>query len=78
MAKMVGKFLGFVAYMALLAGLILALKELLVQYTDFSSWITPTICYFFTRLQVDFLLSSFIAFASANWLKAKIANYWTN
>lgn len=78
MLKFVAKGLAFTAYMAFLVGILLSLKELVINYTDFSSWITPTICYFLTRLKVDLLLSSYIAFASANWLKSKVVNYWTN
>ena len=72
------KGLAFTAYMALLVGILVSLKTIIQNYTDFSSWMTPTICYFLTRLQADFLISSAIAFASANWLKAKVANYWTH
>ena len=76
--NVVAKIALFVVYMALLTGILLSLKEIILNYTDFSSWITPTMCYFLERLQVPYLLSTSIAFGSANWLKAKIANYWTN
>jgi hypothetical protein len=76
--NMIVKALVFAFYIAGLALVLSGLKEILVAYTDFTAWITPTICYFFTRLQVDLLISSSIALASANWLKSKITNYWTN
>jgi len=78
MFKLIGKGLAFTFYMAFLVGILLSLKEIVLSYTDFSSWITPTICYFLTRLKVDFLISSTIAFSSANWLKSRITSYWTN
>jgi len=78
MVKVAAKFLAFTVYMAMLVAFLAGLKTIILNYTDFSSWITPTICYFLTRLKVDFLISSSIAFSSANWLKSKVAAYWTN
>jgi len=78
MLHMLGKGLAFGLYMAFLVAILVSLKELVVSYTDFTSWITPTICYFLTRLKADILISSAIAFASANWLKSKVSNYWTS
>ena len=78
MGKYIGKFALFSMYMALLVAILLSVKDLVLSYTDFSSWITPTICYFLTRLKADFLISSVIAFSSANWLKSRITSYWTN
>ena len=78
MKAMAAKFLAFSAYMAFLVGILVGMKEILIQYTDFSSWMKPTVCYFLTRLKADIILSSAIAFASANWLKLKIVSYWAN
>lgn len=78
MRRIAIKVLAFTAYMAMLVTFLVSLKAIVIQYTDFNSWMTPTICYFLTRLKVDILLSSFIAFASANWLKSKVVDYWTN
>ena len=78
MRKIVAKILGFTIYLAFLVAILVGLKEILITYTDFSSWMKPTVCYFLNRLQADILIASSIAFASSNWLKARVVAYWTN
>ena len=78
MLHLIGKALLFAGYMAFLVVILASLKTIVMSYTNFSSWITPTICYFLNRLEADTLIGSSIAFSSANWLKSKVTNYWTN
>ncbi len=78
MLHLIGKGLAFTLYLAMLVSILATFKVIIVNYTDFTSWITPTVCYFLTRLKVDFLIGTSISFASANWLKSKVAKYWTN
>lgn len=67
----------FTAYTALLIEVLNGVKDYAMAHSDFSSFMTPTICYFFTQLDVANLLSTFFAVVSANWLKAKIVQFWT-
>ena len=48
-----------------------------VGFIDMGSFMTPTICWFLTQLNAFELLSTYFAFASANWLKMKMVQFWT-
>jgi len=76
--KKVTKVLTFTAYLALLVAVLNGVKDFALANIDFSSFMTPTICFFLTKLHAFSLLSSYFAFASANWLKAKTVQFWTS
>ncbi|ASC94217.1 hypothetical protein [Sulfurospirillum diekertiae] len=67
----------YTAYTALLVEILNSVKDYAMAHSDFSSFMTPTICYFFTQLNVSGLLTTYFAVVSANWLKAKVVQFWT-
>jgi len=76
--------MGFLAKMAvftLYTGMLLfflnGVANFAMAHMDFSSFMTPTICWFFTQLNAGNLLATYFSFLSVNWLKAKIIQYWT-
>ena len=68
----------FAVYTALLIAVLNGVKDVVVNNFDISSFMTPTICYFLNRLNAFGLLSTYIAFISANWLKSKTVQFWTS
>jgi len=75
--KKVTKAVFFTAYLAVLIAVLDGVSNFALSHINTSSFMTPTICYFLTKLQAFSLLSSYFAFASANWLKAKTVQFWT-
>ena len=67
----------FTAYTALLIEVLNAVKDFAMAHIDMSSFMTPTICYFFTQFKVPTLLATYFSLMSANWLKAKVVQFWT-
>ena len=78
LGKKVTKAVFFTAYLLILVTVLNGVKNFAMSYINTSSFITPTICYFYTNLHAFSLLSSYFAFASANWLKAKTVQFWTS
>ena len=76
--KKVSKAVFFTAYLALLIAVLTGVKDFVLANVDTSAFMTPTICYFLNKLHAFSLLSSYFAFASANWLKAKTVQFWTS
>ncbi len=76
--KKATKAVFFTAYLALLIAVLSGVKDFVIANVDTSSFMTPTICFFLTKLHAFALLSSYFAFASANWLKAKTVQFWTS
>lgn len=74
-------FLAKLAVFTLYTGMLLfflnGVANFAMSHIDMSSFMTPTICFFLTQFGAPNLLSTFFAFMSANWLKAKIIQYWT-
>ena len=67
----------YTAYTALLIEILNGVRDFALDHIDFSSFMTPTICYFFTQLNVFGLLTTYFSVISANWLKSKIVQFWT-
>lgn len=66
----------FSAYTALLVLFLNGISNFVMSYANMNSFMTPTICWFFTQFKVPSLLATFFSFMSANWLKAKVIQYW--
>ena len=67
----------FTVYCALLVAVLRGVENFALQYIDMSSFMTPTICFFLTKFGAFDALGAFFAFMSANWLKAKMVQFWT-
>ena len=67
----------FSVYCGLLLAVMTGVKDFAMNHTNFSSFMTPTICFFFTKLKAFEILSTYFAFISANWIKTKVVNFWT-
>ncbi len=76
--KKVSKVAFFAVYTALLVAVLQGLKDVVINNFDVSGFMTPTICYFLTRFDAFGLLSTYISFISANWLKSKTVQFWTS
>lgn len=67
----------FTIYTTLLITVMGGVSDFAMAHIDMSSFMTPTICWFFTQLHVFDLLATYFAFMSANWLKMKMVQFWT-
>lgn len=67
----------FGAWVAVLLGLLTGMKELLELYVDFD-FLSPTMCWFATKLKLWQIFSTFIAVMSSLYLKKMIFKYWSN
>ncbi len=67
----------FTLYTTLLVTVMSGVKDFAMAHVDMGSFMTPTICWFLTQLNAFELLSTYFAFASANWLKMKMVQFWT-
>lgn len=67
----------FTAYCALLVEFLNGVSDFAMAHFDMSSFMTPTICWFFTQFHVDSLLATYFSLISANWLKSKVVQFWT-
>ena len=76
--KQGAKIAFFAVYTVLLVTVLNGVKDVVLNNFDTSSFMTPTICYFLNRLNAFGLLSTYIAFISANWLKKKTVQFWTS
>lgn len=77
LGKKGAKLVFFTAYTALLIEVLTGVANFAMSHINMSSFMTPTICWFLTQLNAFELLSTYFAFASANWLKMKIVQFWT-
>lgn len=68
----------FTVYTTLLVTVLVGVKDFVISNVDTSSFMTPTICFFLNQLNAFGLLSTYFAFISANWLKSKMVQFWTN
>ena len=67
----------FTIYTTLLVTVMNGVSDFALNYINISSFMTPTICWFFNELRVFDLLATFFSFLSANWLKTKMVQFWT-
>lgn len=67
----------FGAWVTVLLALMTGIKELLINYVDFS-FITPSMCWFATKMKLWEILSTFISVMSSLYLKKMIFQYWSN
>lgn len=67
----------FSIYTAMLIAFLHGVSNFAMEHMNFSSFMTPTICWFLSQLKALDLLATYFSFMSANWLKAKIIQYWT-
>lgn len=67
----------FTIYTTLLITVMKGVSDIAMAHMDMSSFMTPTICWFLSQLHALELLSTYFAFASANWLKMKMVQFWT-
>jgi len=67
----------FSIYTAMLIFFLNGVSDFAMSHISSSSFMTPTICWFFTKLKAFDLLATYFSFMSANWLKSKIIQYWT-
>lgn len=68
----------FTVYCTLLITVLVGIKEFVLSHVDTSAFMTPTICWFLNEVNAFGLLSAYFAFISANWLKAKVVQFWTS
>ena len=67
----------FTIYTTLLITVMGGVSDFAMAHIDMSSFMTPTICWFFAQLHAFDLLATYFAFMSANWLKMKMVQFWT-
>ena len=77
MLRIIAKIALFGAYVIFLVALMDWLKDFLINYIDMS-FMTPSMCWFFTKLKLFELLSTFISVMSAVFLKKSLFNYWAS
>lgn len=68
----------FTVYLVVIVAVVTGVKDFVLANVDTSSFMTPTICWFFNELNVFGLLSAYFGFMSVNWLKSKVIQYWSN
>jgi len=67
----------FTVYTALLVTVMNSVFNFAMNHVDVASFMTPTICWFLTKLKAFDLLSVYFSFMTANWLKRKMVQFWT-
>lgn len=67
----------YAGYVAVLLGLMTYLKDFISENVTFS-FMTPSMCWFATKLKLFDLLSTYVAVFSGLYLKKVIFKYWSN
>ncbi len=68
----------FAVYTTLLITVLNGVADFVLTNVNTSAFMTPTICFFLNQLDAFGLLGAYFAFMSANWLKAKMVQFWTS